>query len=101
MLRCMGHTYIHHLFLKVSYGMDKRRRVCCLEHKIPFCCINHVTKSGNINASANAAAILTPTIHVAIRRLLVTYPFKNMELFLFPVTTFIHHSACLLRYQID
>ena len=89
------------LLFKVSYGMDKRRRACRLEHpKIPFCCINHVTKLGNITASANAAAILTLTNHVAIRCLLVTFPFKKKtELFLFPVTLFVHHSACLLRYQ--
>ena len=66
------------LFLKVSYGMDKRRRACRLDHpKIPFCCINHVTKSGNITANANATAILTPTNHMAIRCVLVTCPFKN------------------------
>ena len=58
MLRCMGYKYIDHLFLKVSYGMDKRRRACHFEcPKIPFPCINHVTKSGNITANANAAAI--------------------------------------------
>ena len=80
MLRCIGHTDIHHLFLKVSYGMDKRRCACHLKcPKIHFGCINHVTKLGNIAASANAAAILTPTNHVAIRYLLVTCLFKNIS----------------------
>ena len=70
-------VYIYHLFLKVSYGMDKRRHACCLDHPK-----KNPTKSGNITTSANAVAILTPTNHVAIRCLLVTCPFKKTELFL-------------------
>ena len=81
--------YIHHLFLKVSLGMDKRRKVCRLEHpKIPFCCINYVTKLGNITASANAAAILTLPYHVAIRCLQVTCPFKNENNFISSYTVY-------------
>ena len=96
MLRCMGPTYIHHSFLKVSYGMDKRRCGCHLEHpKIPFCCINHVTKSCNITARANAAAILTPTNHMAIRCLLVTCPFKKKNGIIFISSYPVYTPFCM------
>ena len=94
MFRCMGHTYIHHLFLKMSQGSDKRRSACHLEcPKIPFCCINHVTKSGNITASANAVAVLTPTNQVAIRCLQVTCPFKKWNYFYFQLQQTIFESV--------
>ena len=68
--------------------MDKGRCACGLEYpKIPFCCINDVTKSGNITVSANAAAILTLTNNLAIKCLQVTCPFKNVIIFI---------STCLL-----
>ena len=74
--------------------MDKRRRACRLEcPKIPFCCINHLTKSGNITASANDATILTPTNHVAIRYLQVTCPFKKRNYFYFQLQKMIFQSV--------
>ena len=84
------HMYLHHL--KVSQGMDKRRSACRLEYpKIPFCCINCVSKSGNIIANANTPTILTPTYPLAIGCLQVTCPFKKRNYFYFQL----HCLSCL------
>ena len=76
------HIYTPFIFKGVLCNGQKNRLEC---PKIIFCCINHVTKSVNITASANAAAILTLTNHMAIRCLPVTCPFKETEFVLFPV----------------
>ena len=74
--------------------MDKRRSACCLQRpKIPFCCSNHVTKLGNITVSANAAASLTLTNHMAIRCLQVKCPFKKRNYFYFQLQETIFESV--------